>query len=212
VRAVGLRSDPRVHTRREDIDDDLAAAWFRLRKRLPYGCGAERVDDSCVHDDLLWFVLRMNLVRNTNIVNYARIMPRDISDDDDLIDALGQTAFMTMGALTGLAADAGLSLTQLRVLAILRDRRLRMSDLAEYLGLEKSTMTGLVARAERKELLARVPNEQDARAVDVVLTDQGRDIADALSIALRDTLTPLTAQLPPGDRGALTALLRRMLP
>lgn len=154
----------------------------------------------------------MNLVRNTNIVNYARIMLRDISDDDDLIDALGQTAFMTMGALTGLAADAGLSLTQLRVLAILRDRRLRMSDLAEYLGLEKSTMTGLVARAERKDLLARVPNEQDARAVDVVLTDQGRGIADALSVALRDTLTPLTEQLPPGDRGALTALLRRMLP
>lgn len=134
------------------------------------------------------------------------------TDDDDLVDALGQTAFMTMGALTGLAADAGLSLTQLRVLAILRDRRLRMSDLAEYLGLEKSTMTGLVARAERKELLTRVPNEQDARAVDVVLTDQGRTVADALSVSLRETLLPLIEQLPVADRGALTELLRRMLP
>lgn len=134
------------------------------------------------------------------------------TDDDGLVDALGQTAFMTMGALTGLAADAGLSLTQLRVLAILRDRRLRMSDLAEYLGLEKSTMTGLVARAERKELLTRVPNEQDARAVDVVLTDQGRTVADALSVALRETLLPLIEQLPVADRGALTELLRRMLP
>ena len=139
-------------------------------------------------------------------------MPSEIHDDDDLIDALGQTAFTTMGALTGLAADAGLSLTQLRVLAILRDRRLRMSDLAEYLGLEKSTMTGLVARAERKELLARVANEQDARAVDVVLTDQGRAVADALSVALRDALLPFTEQLPVVDRRALTDLLRRMLP
>ena len=138
-------------------------------------------------------------------------MPSEIHDDD-LIDALGQTAFTTMGALTGLAADAGLSLTQLRVLAILRDRRLRMSDLAEYLGLEKSTMTGLVARAERKELLARVANEQDARAVDVVLTDQGRAVADALSVALRDALLPFTEQLPVVDRRALTDLLRRMLP
>ncbi|WEK61131.1 MAG: MarR family transcriptional regulator [Candidatus Microbacterium colombiense] len=139
-------------------------------------------------------------------------MRRDTQDDDDLIDALGQTAFMTMGALTGIAADAGLSLTQLRVLAILRDRRLRMSDLAEYLGLERSTMTGLVARAERKELLARMPNEQDARAVDVVLTDRGRAVADALSVSLRTTLLPLTERLPGDDRSALTELLRRMLP
>jgi DNA-binding MarR family transcriptional regulator len=138
-------------------------------------------------------------------------MPAETSDDD-LIDALGQTAFTTMGALTGLAADAGLSLTQLRVLAILRDRRLRMSDLAEYLGLERSTMTGLVARAERKELLARVANEQDARAVDVVLTDQGRAVADALGLALREALLPFTARLPVADRRALTDLLRRMLP
>ncbi|CAH0187659.1 hypothetical protein SRABI76_01691 [Microbacterium oxydans] len=132
--------------------------------------------------------------------------------DDDLIDALGQTAFMTMGVLTGLAADAGLSLTQLRVLAILRDRRLRMSDLAEYLGLEKSTMSGLVSRAERARLLARVPNEQDARSVDVVLTDRGRDVADSLTVALRDTLLPLTERISVADRHALAALLRRMLP
>ncbi|MFJ2369016.1 MarR family winged helix-turn-helix transcriptional regulator [Microbacterium sp. NPDC087665] len=134
------------------------------------------------------------------------------TDDARLIDALGQTAFMTMGALTGLAADAGLSLTQLRVLAILRDRRLRMSDLADYLGLEKSTMTGLVARAERKELLAREPNAQDARAVDVVLTDRGRTVAEELEAAIRDAMLPFTARLSPADRDALGALLRRMLP
>ena len=33
-----------------------------------------------------------------------------------------------------LAADHDLSLTQLRVLGILRDRRLKMSELASYLG------------------------------------------------------------------------------
>ncbi|MEG8034219.1 MarR family transcriptional regulator [Sphingomonas sp. LR61] len=73
-----------------------------------------------------------------------------MTEDEQLVDALGEAAFRTMGPLTGLAADAGLSLTQLRVLAILRDRRLRIGDLAQYLGLEKSTMTGLVARAEKK--------------------------------------------------------------
>ncbi|ROP63834.1 MULTISPECIES: MarR family winged helix-turn-helix transcriptional regulator [unclassified Curtobacterium] len=135
----------------------------------------------------------------------------DTSEQDRLVDALGHAAFTTMGALTDLAADAGLSLTQLRVLAILRDRRLRIGDLAEYLGLEKSTMTGLVARASQKGLLAREPNPDDARAVDVVLTDRGHEVALALESAMRDALLPLTERLPPADRRRLRELLERML-
>lgn len=135
----------------------------------------------------------------------------ETTEQDRLVDALGHAAFTTMGSLTGLAADAGLSLTQLRVLAILRDRRLRIGDLAEYLGLEKSTMTGLVARAEKKDLLARVPNAEDARAVDVVLTDAGHEMAAALEGAMRDALLPLTERLPPADRRRLRELLERML-
>lgn len=135
----------------------------------------------------------------------------DTIEQDRLVDALGQAAFTTMGALTDLAADAGLSLTQLRVLAILRDRRLRIGDLAEYLGLEKSTMTGLVARASTKGLLARVPNADDARAVDVVLTDRGHEVAAALEDAMRRALLPLTEKLPAPDRRRLRELLERLL-
>jgi DNA-binding MarR family transcriptional regulator len=135
----------------------------------------------------------------------------DTSEQDRLVDALAQSAFVTMGSLTGLAADAGLSLTQLRVLAILRDRRLRIGDLAEHLGLEKSTMTGLVARASGKGLLERLPNADDARAVDVVLTDRGRQVATALESAMRDALLPLTDRLPAADRRRLRELLERML-
>lgn len=134
-----------------------------------------------------------------------------MTEQDRLVDALGHAAFVTMGPLTGLAADAGLSLTGLRVLAILRDRRLRIGDLARYLGLEKSTMTGLVGRAERKGLLLRAPNEQDARAVDVVLTDRGHEVAAVLERAVRDALEPLTGRLDATDRRTLRVLLERML-
>lgn len=133
------------------------------------------------------------------------------TEQDRLVDALGHAAFRTMGALTSLAADADLSLTQLRVLAILRDRRLRIGDLADYLGLEKSTLTGLVARAERRGLVARVPNERDRRAVDVVLTDAGHDGAARLEAVMRDALAPMTERLPVADRRRLRELLERML-
>lgn len=136
---------------------------------------------------------------------------QEMTEDERLVDALGESAFRTMGALTGIAADAGLSLTQLRVLAILRDRRMRIGDLAQYLGLEKSTMTGLVARASAKGLLRRVPNAEDARAVDVVITDAGLDVARSLEAAIRESLLPLTTRLSVGERGELRVLLERML-
>jgi DNA-binding MarR family transcriptional regulator len=88
----------------------------------------------------------------------------------DLVDVIVQTSFATMAVLNRVAAEHDLSLTQLRVLAILRDRRLRMTELARYLGLDKSTMTGLVDRAEKRGLLRRARDPADGRVVDVFLS------------------------------------------
>src|SRR5580692_5577878 len=82
-------------------------------------------------------------------------------DQRELIDALVTTSFATMAVLNRIAAQHDLSLTQVRVLAILRDRRVKMSELADYLGLDKSTITGLVDRAEKRGLLQRAPNPAD---------------------------------------------------
>jgi DNA-binding MarR family transcriptional regulator len=130
---------------------------------------------------------------------------------DGLVDALAQAAFMTMAVLTRVAADNGLSLTQLRVFAILRDRRLRMTTLADYLGLEKSTMTGLVDRAERRGLLQRAPNVSDGRAVDVFLSPEGAELAGRFSTHIARTLSPMTSKLAPPEQRLLQTLLERML-
>ncbi|WP_410842675.1 MarR family winged helix-turn-helix transcriptional regulator, partial [Paraburkholderia sp. BR14264] len=82
---------------------------------------------------------------------------------------------------------------------------------ADHLGLERSTMTGLVARASAKGLLAREPNAEDARAVDVVMTPAGLEVARSLEAAMRDALLPLTTRLSVDDRRALRDLLERML-
>jgi DNA-binding MarR family transcriptional regulator len=130
---------------------------------------------------------------------------------DGLIDALVQTSFVTMAVLNRIGAENDLSLTQLRVLAILRDRRLRMAGLAGYLGLEKSTMTGLVARAQKRGLLERAPNRTDGRAVDVFITPAGAALADRLYADVQRSLAPLLATLPTADQHRLETLLSRML-
>lgn len=128
----------------------------------------------------------------------------------DLLEALVPITFITMGVLTKVAADNDLSLTQLRVLAILRDRRLRMSALADYLGLEKSTMSGLVDRAVKRGLLRRERSAVDARSVEVLLDQDGQDLADRLTREIGLSLSWMTGALTPADQRHLGTLLERV--
>jgi DNA-binding MarR family transcriptional regulator len=127
-----------------------------------------------------------------------------------LTDALVQTAFATMAILSRVGAEHDLSLTQLRALAILRDRRLRMAELASYLGLEKSTMSGLVERAERRGLLERGPNTDDGRAVDVFLSPEGRQLAHRLGVRVDELLAPRLEGLNNAEQDRLRRLLSRV--
>ena len=133
------------------------------------------------------------------------------TEQNRLVDALARAGFATMAVLTRLSAEHDLSLTQLRVLAILRDRRVRMSTLADHLGLERSTLSGLVDRAERRNLLQRAPNRTDGRAVDVLLTAEGARLARRIGAEVQRSLAPMTASLTPAEQRRLRTLLERLL-
>jgi DNA-binding MarR family transcriptional regulator len=135
----------------------------------------------------------------------------DLAGKDGLVDALVQASFMTMAVLSKIGGEHDLSLTQLRVLGILRDRRLRMTELADYLGLDKSTMTGLVDRAERRGLLERVRNPADGRAVDVRISPAGGELAGRIYAEVTGALSPMTSTLTQADQRRLQTLLGHML-
>jgi DNA-binding MarR family transcriptional regulator len=128
-----------------------------------------------------------------------------------LIDALARTSFAVMAVLSRIGAEHDLSLTQLRVLAILRDRTGKMSELADYLGLDKSTISGLVDRAEKRGLLQRAPNPRDGRAVDVFLSADGARLAEIGGTQVAQALSPMIGQLTKTEARRLTALLERVL-
>lgn len=130
---------------------------------------------------------------------------------DGLVDALVQAGFATTAVLSRVGADHDLSLTQVRVLAILRDRRLRMAALADYLGLEKSTMSGLVDRAEKRGLMRRAPSGTDGRATEVMLTEAGAELFDRQYARVVRELAPLLGALTAAERNRLQALLEKML-
>jgi DNA-binding MarR family transcriptional regulator len=141
----------------------------------------------------------------------AKCAKRTATSGERLRDALARTAFATMGVLSTIAAGHGLSLTHLRVGGILRDRRLRMTVLAQYLGLAGSTMTHLVERAEKRALMARAPSPDDGRAVEVFLTGEGLELAHLLDQQLQDALAPSTDRLTVAEQRTLRTLLERLL-
>ncbi|MFI7055538.1 MarR family winged helix-turn-helix transcriptional regulator [Streptosporangium canum] len=130
---------------------------------------------------------------------------------DALVDALVRNTFQVVGVLTRIGAERDLSLTQLRVLGILRDRRPRMTELATFLGLDKSTLSGLIDRAERRGLVARGKNPQDRRVVDVFLTHAGLELAEQVYGEVRRALAPVTTRLDPQERDQLVQLLHAVL-
>jgi len=130
---------------------------------------------------------------------------------DALADVLAQLSFTVIAELSRLASEHDLSLTQLRVLAILRGRRLRIGELAAHLGLEKSTMSGLVDRAERRGLLQRTAHASDGRVVEIGLSSTGKALVERGHAAFRSSMTPMLEPLSAAERRTLQSLLARML-
>ena len=127
-----------------------------------------------------------------------------MSGDD--VDAVFQLSFAVRAALTEVAAAHELSITQLRLLGILRDRTPSMLDLARHLRLEKSSVTGLIDRAEARGLVEREAAPHDGRAIQVRLTAAGRRLAKRLTAEAEAALSGLLDALSPAERARIGTL------
>jgi MarR family transcriptional regulator, lower aerobic nicotinate degradation pathway regulator len=128
-----------------------------------------------------------------------------------LVDGMAQLAFVVHGTLERRAAEHDLSITQARLLGVLRDRTPPMNELARLLGLDKSSVSGLVDRAERRGLVARIPSTEDRRAILVGLTDEGRSLVSSAARRFEADMTEMLDLVPPSDRDALSGIVSRLL-
>ena len=84
-------------------------------------------------------------------------------------------------------ARSDLTLRQAVILQAIRDGgTVIQSDIVQVTGIDRSTVTELLGRLDRRELITRVRHRQDARAYLVTLTAQGeRLLEDANSASVR---------------------------
>jgi DNA-binding MarR family transcriptional regulator len=130
----------------------------------------------------------------------------DSVDAPNLTDALVELSFLIGATLARLAGEYHVSLTQVRLLGILRDREPGIVELAAVLELDKSSVSGLVDRAQRRGLVQRAAaNSSDGRAIRVVLTEQGRALVNQFAARVTDELSELIKDLTPAQRQRFAA-------
>jgi DNA-binding MarR family transcriptional regulator len=133
------------------------------------------------------------------------------AEDLGIVDGLVQLSAFVQAVLGRVAADFDLSVLQGRLLGALRDREPGMAQLARLLDLDKSSATGLVDRAERRGLVRRVDVPEDRRAFRVVLTAEGRQLAEAYVGEVGRQITAVTDCLTDTNRKRLSLLASRIV-
>ena len=133
------------------------------------------------------------------------------SDDLGIVDGLVQLSFLVQSILARVATGYDVSVVQVRMLGVLRGRRVGMAQLAKLLNLDKSSMTGLVDRAERRGFVERVPVAADGRVVHVVLTEHGTKIAEAFAYEVADQIAAAVDGLSETNRKRLSSLASRVV-
>jgi MarR family transcriptional regulator, lower aerobic nicotinate degradation pathway regulator len=134
------------------------------------------------------------------------------ADSDPVVDPLVQLSFAVLDILGRAAAQHDLSVTQLRLLGILRDREPTMAEIAAFLRLDRSSVSGLIDRAEKRDIVARHTSPRDARVTTVRLTDAGRRLADEVGPTLYAQIEKLLGQLTPAERKTIVGLGRLTSP
>jgi MarR family transcriptional regulator, lower aerobic nicotinate degradation pathway regulator len=126
-------------------------------------------------------------------------------------DALVQVSFAVLDLLSRAAADLDLSVTQLRLIGILRDRSPSMAALADFLRLDRSSVSGLIDRAEKRGLVERRPSADDARVTLVDLTTSGRDLGERVAVIVSARMDALIDGVSSAERERLVSLAASIL-
>jgi DNA-binding MarR family transcriptional regulator len=115
-----------------------------------------------------------------------------------------------IAAVTGVTLDRACFWVLGRIAKHSQERPLRLSELAQTMSLDPSTVSRQVRQLETQGLVQREADPSDARAVMLATTAAGREILDRLLVARHQMLEKALAGWPDGDRQDIARLLVRL--
>ncbi|NDZ80792.1 winged helix-turn-helix transcriptional regulator [Streptomyces sp. SID10853] len=125
--------------------------------------------------------------------------------------ALVRTSFLVQAVYTEASREYGLPVQQAQLMCVLMAQPRGMGELSTMLGLEKSSLTGLVDRAERRGLVCREPDPLDRRAVRVALSPEGARVSGDFYADASARMEALADAVGPAERDRLAAVLGRLV-
>lgn len=134
-----------------------------------------------------------------------------MDERDGPASGLIRLAFLVEGVYADVGHDCELTPTQAQMLCLLRGEPRGMAELVRTLGVERSSLTGLVDRAERSGLVERRPDPADRRAVRVALTPAGDAAARRFHDEVTERLAGLLAELPETERARFNRTVARVV-
>ncbi|MBU3060705.1 MarR family transcriptional regulator [Nocardia sp. NEAU-G5] len=129
----------------------------------------------------------------------------------DVVTGLVRSSFLVSAVYTESAREYGITAQQGQLLCVLMSQSYGMTELGAVLGLAKSSLTGLVDRTAQRGFLRRVPDPDDARAVRIELTPEGRELAERFYDETCRRIDELPGGLNARERAQLAALLERVV-
>lgn len=128
--------------------------------------------------------------------------------DDELVETLIGLFMQIDGHFSTTSRVLGLTPQQAQLLCFAQKLQPSFGELAALLHCDKTNITGLVDRLQRRGLLTREPDPHDRRITRVHLTAQGQALTGQFRQAIDTALTTRFSSWPSTQRDSLRHLLR----
>ena len=110
----------------------------------------------------------------------------------------------------GLMQQVGLTAPQIAALRVIAAQPMTAVAIAKAIHLSQATVTGILARLERRGLITRVRSEADRRSFMVELTESGREVMKQAPSLLQDRFRHELLRLQNWEQTQMLATLQRI--
>ena len=141
----------------------------------------------------------------------AKVPPGRPLFDDFLPHLIARLAYQLNTDLIEKLRLEGINVTRWRILAVLAMRDgITIKEIIERAMVQQSALSRALMRMEKENFVRRVLRPDDARCVEVYLTDKGRDLFNSLNVVVRRRERRLLEGFSPAQISAAFALVRRL--
>jgi DNA-binding MarR family transcriptional regulator len=99
----------------------------------------------------------------------------------------------------------------LTLLFISKLKKANISEIAEYINSPLNTVTGVVGRLEKKNLVERVRSDEDRRIVNIVFTQQGKELMDTELSIIGGYFKEIYSQLTEEEKTAALSIFGKVM-